>query len=203
MVGMVGQRVRKLMSDEDYIRTMSVVNNEGCWIWRGSRLPCGYGLTSRKRLASKRAHCAAFAVFVGPLVKGLTIDHECHNASTDCAGGDTCRHRACVNPEHLAQKSIRANAAASRNWSGNRTHCPIGHELSGKNRMVRRPTVAQSIKTECRACHYERVADRRARRLADGLCDRCDERRVNGTTCERHRILGAERARQLRSINAG
>lgn len=55
----------------------------GCWIWTAAKFAHGYGAFG-KRLA----HRVAYEACVGPIPKGLVIDHACHNTS-------------CVNPSHL------------------------------------------------------------------------------------------------------
>lgn len=58
-----------------------------CWIWRGHCDFGGYGTIGYKRKIHK-AHRLFYERFVGPVDKGLVLDH-------------LCRVRNCVNPEHL------------------------------------------------------------------------------------------------------
>jgi transposase len=63
------------------------VGPKGCWIWRGYRMPNGYGAVS----VLGRSHTAHRVVFVmegGHIPEGLQLDH-------------LCQRRACVNPAHL------------------------------------------------------------------------------------------------------
>lgn len=82
----------------------------GCWTWTRALYPNGYGhlnVNGRDRLA----HRVAYESLVGPIPDGLTLDHECHSRalrSGDCTPG-SCRHRACVNPEHLAPVTMAVN----------------------------------------------------------------------------------------------
>lgn len=63
----------------------------GCWEWtgsrtpvpRGSRGPGGYG-----RWGKRLAHRVIYEMCVGPIPRGLTLDHK-------------CRMHACVNWAHL------------------------------------------------------------------------------------------------------
>ena len=64
----------------------------GCWLWAGGINAGGYGqfhLEGGKRYA----HRVAYETLVGPIPKGLTIDHACHV-------------RNCVNPVHLRPATV-------------------------------------------------------------------------------------------------
>lgn len=64
-----------------------VDRDTGCWVWRGGRMPFGYGsvwLDGRTRLA----HRVFYERLVGPIPDGLQLDHLCRNPP-------------CVNPAHL------------------------------------------------------------------------------------------------------
>jgi HNH endonuclease len=59
-----------------------------CWRWLGARSSTGYGTfeVSLDRVVSP--HRFAYEQLVGPIPAGLVLDH-------------LCRHRLCVNPNHL------------------------------------------------------------------------------------------------------
>ncbi len=67
-----------------------------CWIWKHGKNKGGYGRVS----GSKYAHQIAYEKAYGPVPAGLVVDRLCHNADKSCPGGP-CKHRRCVNPDHL------------------------------------------------------------------------------------------------------
>ena len=100
----------------------------GCIYYTGASNPDGYSQV-KKDGRLHMAHRAAYELFVGPIPGGLTLDHECHNRDESCAGGVTCLHRRCVNPEHLAPKSIKANTEASPHTNAGKPTCIRGHPV--------------------------------------------------------------------------
>src|SRR6185312_12891331 len=114
---------------------------DGCWRWTGAINSCGYGnIWDGER--NQQAHRVSYEMAIGPIPKGLTIDH-------------LCRNRACVNPAHLEPVTCRTNilrspVALAARWIG-RTHCAKGHELSGDN-VIQRSDGGR----RCRACRNER-----------------------------------------------
>lgn len=71
----------------------------GCWIWTGHRNSAGYGGV-RYGGRSMVAHRAYFAHYVAPIPAGLVVMHLCDEP-------------ACVNPDHLALGTQRANRTDS------------------------------------------------------------------------------------------
>lgn len=82
---------------------MSFINRDGpngCWLWTGTIERTGYGrfwLGGRQEIA----HRASYALLIGPIPEGLTIDH-------------LCRVRACVNPDHLEPVTLAENIRRER-----------------------------------------------------------------------------------------
>lgn len=85
------------------------------------------------------AHRLAFAIHVGPIPEGLTVDHE-------------CRNRSCQNPRHLRLMTNSDNARL--NGNAMKTHCPHGHPYDEANTL--RPSRGGRV---CRACARLRRRD--------------------------------------------
>lgn len=68
---------------------MQVDKTEGCWLWRGSTRPNGYG---RLQIVESRSapgvHRISYELHYGPIPDGLFVCHRCDTPL-------------CVNPEHL------------------------------------------------------------------------------------------------------
>jgi hypothetical protein len=60
-----------------------------CWVWQCERFTkTGYGRMRRVESGSQLAHRRVYERLVGPIEKGLELDH-------------LCRNRPCINPDHL------------------------------------------------------------------------------------------------------
>jgi HNH endonuclease len=131
------------------------ITDAGCWLWTGRRTSGGYGQIRSGSRGSRMVyvHRVTYEAEVGPIPSEMKIDHICHNvalARGECAGGVTCRHRACVNPAHLEVVTqrvnlLRGNTGPASNAS--KTHCVNGHPFSGPNLIQRKSGVR-----ECRTC---------------------------------------------------
>lgn len=103
----------------------------GCWIWRGTVRPNGYGSDG-----GRPAHTRAWGRLFGQVPR----NHELHH---------TCGNRLCVNPSHLiaisAKQHRRLHASAI-------TRCPQGHDYSEENTRFR-PSGARV----CRTCERIRA----------------------------------------------
>jgi len=125
----------------------------GCVEWRGPIGPQGYGYC-HIRDENVSAHVLAWQVQRGPIPKGMSLDHECHNTASRlglCAGGDSCPHRRCINVEHFTLKPIGENILASATTIAGafalRTKCGSGHPFSPENTILRTDTGRR-----CRIC---------------------------------------------------
>lgn len=121
----------------------------GCWHWTRHVMDNGYGrivVNDRSLLA----HRWSYELHVGPIPKGMTLDHTCHTADSGCAGGPTCRHRRCVNPAHLEpvtgrENTLRGTGPTAHNAA--KTHCDRGHAFTEENTYT-----DPSGRRECRTC---------------------------------------------------
>lgn len=115
----------------------------------------GYGIVFIDGRMMK-AHRAAWIEVNGPIPEGLVVDHMCHTEAVqrgECEGGRGCKHRACLNVEHLRLITQRDNIMAGLHNIDNRTYCNQGHLFEG-NIMVRK-----NGRRECAECN--RVRSRR------------------------------------------
>ena len=95
---------------------VKVERTDSCWFWTACRNYAGYPIIQLNGGAC-RAHRVIYEQLIGPIPKGLTLDH-------------LCRVRHCVNPAHLepvtdAVNIARGNGVCAQN--ARRTHCPQGH----------------------------------------------------------------------------
>ena len=97
---LVFERARSLrkMTPTEFVSFMHqvAVNGTGdCWTWTGKQHRHNYGLVHQDG-DSAWVHRLSYTHFVGPIPKGLVIDHICEN-------------KRCVNPEHLKAVTLSAN----------------------------------------------------------------------------------------------
>ncbi len=109
---------------ESFLEKINVANN-GCWIWLGGKNTDGYGYFYTN---SKTVRCSRFIYeyYYGQICPDLVLDH-------------LCRNRACVNPVHLEQVTIRKNILRGFGVTAinfKKTHCPQGHEYDDENTYI-------------------------------------------------------------------
>lgn len=115
--------------------------NSGCWIWTSPWRRTGYGYLQINRKNGKKkllAHRVSYELYRGTIPNGMTVDH-------------LCRTRCCVNPSHMEivtskENTLRGNNPAAQN--ARKTHCLLGHLLSGENLY----TFPRSGYRQCREC---------------------------------------------------
>ncbi len=109
----------------------------GCWLWTGNTkhgYGYFYGTAAQKNV---RAHRFAYEQSIGPIPKGLTIDH-------------LCRNRICVNPNHLEIVTNRVNVlrgVGETAINARKTICIHGHLLRDHNLYI-----TPNGRRQCRIC---------------------------------------------------
>lgn len=127
-----------------------------CWTWGGRITARGYSVVSFQDKEQK-VHRFTYEALVGPIPKGLVLDH-------------LCRNRACVNPAHMEPVTDRENILRGVSFAAinaRKTHCKRGH-------LLQEPRYGDR---DCYTCHLarqrvyaaKRAAKRAAARLAAGL----------------------------------
>lgn len=125
------------------------IDPAGCWTWSAPSNRDGYGRVGRHGKQSL-AHRVAYELIVGQIPEGMQLDHLCHTWDTECHGG-ACKHRSCVNPNHLEPVTPAENKARGRagQHASNGETCLRGHGNW---------QVSESGRRTCRTCRDERVA---------------------------------------------
>lgn len=147
----MGRRHVHLMRDGRFLRSLNPsrellfwlkVEGDGfeeCWLWQAVTDEKGYGLFVAEVGVVTRAHRFAYESMVGPVPKGLHLDH-------------LCRTPRCVNPWHLEPVTPLVN---TRRGEGNvsKMHCPQGHlyDASTVSNGYRR-----RVCSECRRAAFRR-----------------------------------------------
>lgn len=110
-----------------------------CWEWTGSTTNGGYGVIWKGE-QQFRTHRLAYELFIGPIPKGLELDHLCSNPP-------------CLRPEHLEAVTHKENCLRGVSppaENARKTHCKRGHLFSDSNTYI----VPRGGR-ECRICKRE------------------------------------------------
>lgn len=125
-----------------------------CVYYKGSLNGFGYANTVLNGKKTKAARALWIKTY-GPIADGLVVDHLCHTEAVsrdECEGGVVCKHRACINIDHLRLITQRENILAGRHNIDNRSHCNQGHPFIKENIMIRK-----NGKRECAECNRVRA----------------------------------------------
>lgn len=112
----------------------------GCWEWIACRMPGKYDYgVFRKDHSNYLAHRFAYEILIGPIPKGLTLDHLCRNPS-------------CINPMHTEPVTLSENLNRGEHHNQNSfvTCCPKGHPYSFENTYFDKRGFRS-----CKECHRE------------------------------------------------
>jgi len=112
-----------------------------CWEWIGSVNAQGYEQVKYRQDGKfyDKAHRVAWLLLVGE--PPPCLDH-------------LCRHRPCVNPDHLEAVTYRENMLRGASPAAMRrraSHCPAGHAFTPENTRYRR-TKYEGTRRDCRTC---------------------------------------------------
>lgn len=154
------------MRDLERFNKYIEVADNGCWLWTGAISTHGYGFFGYQG-KSWLSHRVSFTLHKkGKLVKGMQINHMCHDQDTNCNDGDRCLHRRCCNPAHLEQVSPKQNTLSGRTpaaKNAQKIHCDNGHEYTPDNTGY----VSTTGERYCRTCSNNRKRAKRAEVLAE------------------------------------
>jgi hypothetical protein len=92
---------RKMIPAEVKLSRFVVDAESGCHRWQGAHNWNGYGLVTINRVMMG-VHRAAYELLVGPIPEGYEVDHVRVRG---------CKHRDCINPEHLEAVTKQENRA--------------------------------------------------------------------------------------------
>lgn len=127
------------------------LTESGCLVWLAGVTGDGYGRfrPGGRQTQTTLAHRWSYEHHVGPIPKGLHLDHLCRNPP-------------CVNPDHLEPVTCRENSLRGTGFvavNAAKTHCPAGHPYSGENLYT------YGWSRACRTCRRE-ARQRSARKAA-------------------------------------
>lgn len=102
----------------DFLDRIEKGNADECWIWNGTKVAEGYGVIQRRKSGKTVTiftHRLSYFIHKGEIPQDLVIDHYCHTLALDtCLIKTECKHRACVNPDHLRAITAQENSRIKR-----------------------------------------------------------------------------------------
>ena len=190
-----GYRPRGLAPEQLVAWALEGQPANGCWTWPHGQLNGNGYMALRVDGKSTSAHRLVYEVAVGAIPTGLVVDHLCHDPRF-CEGGDTCPHRACIRPDHLAAVSPERNVAKDRVSRRVAVECLNGHAFTPATTY----TDARGSR-HCKTCANERasVSTRRPLRAKTHCKNGLHEMQENNVVIDSrgHRRCGACRAATL------
>lgn len=130
------------------------ISSNGCWNWRATVKPDGYGMIYISGRKSQKAHRFFYEKLIGPIPTGLCIDH-------------LCRNRCCVNPTHLEPVTHKENTLRGIGLTAvnkKKTHCYKGHPYTPEN------MTSEKKFRQCRTCILDWNRAKRARLKMEATC---------------------------------
>lgn len=137
-----------------YQQAVDIRNDtDSCWLWKGKhrklRQYPGFKINGKSILV----HRWAYEHFVGPIPRGLLVDHLCNNNN-------------CSNPWHLEPKTSQANTLRGETparKNAEKTHCVNGHPFDETNTLYEHMRGTGKIYRQCRTCTRIRSIIRKRR----------------------------------------
>src|SRR6516165_5484147 len=132
----------KIPLEERFAKSTKKDCETGCWIWLKGTDIHGYAKIKYER-RTRKAASVAYEFYVGPVPKGLELDHLCHN-------------KLCVNPEHLQAVTHSENLRRRRPFTRYKNNkCKRGHILP--------PLHERNKNGSCPICYKEYQAEWKAK----------------------------------------
>jgi hypothetical protein len=134
--GTTGPAASTVVADplERLLSLRAIDPDTGCWLVPPKANGYAYLSVDNRQVS---AHRFVYERLVGPIPDGMQIDH---------VHARGCRHRNCVNPEHLEPVTQAENL---RRWAESVTECPQGHPYDETNTYWRKDRPGHR---QCRAC---------------------------------------------------
>lgn len=128
------------------VSRLIIDDTTGCWNYTRHLNKGGYGAITTSKFGSiheKYIHRAMYRFLIGPIPKGLHIDH-------------LCRNRGCGNPMHMEAVTAAVNVlrgVGPCSINAGKTHCSNGHPYDGHNLIIKKRRTGLVYRA-CRICIY-------------------------------------------------
>ena len=148
----IPERIYRRLHERSHDEWRNYIMPTPCRIWEGCRPTRGYGhivWSENSQQHKQLTHRAAWIETHGHIPDDLQVDH-------------ICRHRACINTEHMRLLTPSANSAA--NGQALQSHCKHGHLFDATNTMIKTNPDGTFRQRLCRRCHRRVMRDYYQRR---------------------------------------